>query len=189
MEGLSGHPDSGAFWEQHCDKALKSVGFVALEDVPFAYFHKGMKLLLTVYVDDFKMAGPTSNLEKGWRLVGQRLRMDPPTNMGQYLGCMHRPFEITVNGKLIRGMEYDMEEYLRTAVRQYGEVCLKVTGKTPKLNSAVTPFYPDSPQHNRASIHVPFMQTYVCKGQPTDAGRILCNQQDPFEERKGRIPP
>ena len=77
-----------------------------------------MRLLLTVYVDDFKMAGPTNNFEKGWRLVGQRLRMDPPTNMGQYLGCMHRPFEITVNGKLIRGMEYDMEEYLRTAVRQ-----------------------------------------------------------------------
>ena len=59
---LYGHPDSGTFWEQHCDKALKSVGFVALEDVPSAYYHKGLKILLTVYVDDFKMAGPTENL-------------------------------------------------------------------------------------------------------------------------------
>ena len=88
--------------------------------------------------------------------------MDPPTNMGQYLGCMHRPFEITVDGKLIRGVEYDMEEYLRTAVKQYGEVCLKVTGKTPKLNSAVTPFYPDSPQHNRASIPFKPGKAVIC---------------------------
>ena len=30
------------------------------------YFHKELKLLLVMYVDDLKLAGPAQNLTKGW---------------------------------------------------------------------------------------------------------------------------
>ena len=42
-------------WEQHCDKAVKEVGFVAVgPEWPSTYYHTEMELLLVVYVDDLK---------------------------------------------------------------------------------------------------------------------------------------
>ena len=31
---LYGHPESGYYWEEHCDQALKSEGFVPIEEWP-----------------------------------------------------------------------------------------------------------------------------------------------------------
>ena len=66
-KALYGHPDSGTFWEEHCDQALKKVGFEPIHESnwPSCYFHQDLKLKLSVYVDDFKMSGPTENLKKG----------------------------------------------------------------------------------------------------------------------------
>ena len=59
---------------------------------------KRLDLFMTVYVDDFKLAGPAVNLAEGWRLIrgdatiertGKGLVMDEPTPLGQYLGCNH----------------------------------------------------------------------------------------------------
>jgi len=58
IRALYGHPDAGGYWERHCDKHLRSVGFVpASENWPSTYFHPRLKLFLMVYVDDFKMGG------------------------------------------------------------------------------------------------------------------------------------
>ena len=88
---LYGHPDSGGFWEQHCEKRLKEVGFELVYPAawPSVFFHPTLRLLLAVYVDDFKMAGPKENLAKGWELIGSRIDMDTPTPIGRYLGCEH----------------------------------------------------------------------------------------------------
>ncbi|CAE7251810.1 unnamed protein product, partial [Symbiodinium natans] len=76
---LYGHPDSGGFWEQHCEKRLKEVGFELVYPAawPSVFFHPTLRLLLAVYVDDFKMAGPKENLAKGWELIGSRIDMVP----------------------------------------------------------------------------------------------------------------
>ena len=42
-----------------------------------------------MYVDDFKLAGPTGNLNKGWGLIRQKVRTEDPTPLGKYLGCSH----------------------------------------------------------------------------------------------------
>jgi len=56
---LYGHPDAGGFWELHCEKALKEVGFTrAAPDWKSVFRHEALDLLLVVYVDDFKLAGP-----------------------------------------------------------------------------------------------------------------------------------
>ena len=54
---LYGHPDSGGLWEQHCESQLKTIGFVMPdpEGWPSVFYHPKLKLLLVVYVDDFKM--------------------------------------------------------------------------------------------------------------------------------------
>ena len=88
---LYGHPDSGGLWEQHCESQLKAVGFIMPdpEGWPSVFFHPVLKLLLVVYVDDFKMSGPKESMKKGWELIGSKIDMDTPTEANRYLGCDH----------------------------------------------------------------------------------------------------
>ena len=69
---LYGHPDAGGFWERHCEKAVSEVGFTFLPDWPSVFFHKDLKLMLVIYVDDFKLAGPRESLAKGRRASSLR---------------------------------------------------------------------------------------------------------------------
>ena len=40
-----------------------------------------------IYVDDFKLAGPKSNLDKGWKLIGSKIKMEAAQPIGRFLGC------------------------------------------------------------------------------------------------------
>ena len=72
LMALYGNPDSVTMWEVMCDLGVKAVGFLAVgAEWPSVYYHKELKLLLTIYVDDFKLAGPEENLEKGCALLRQ----------------------------------------------------------------------------------------------------------------------
>ena len=86
---LYGHPDSRGFWEQHCERMLLGFRLVFSAAWPSVFFHPKLKLLLAVYVDDFKMAGPKENMARGWELIGSKIDMDTPTPVGRYLGCDH----------------------------------------------------------------------------------------------------
>ena len=69
-KALYGHPDSGTFWEQHCDQHVCSVGYRPVgPEWPSCYYHDELGLFLVIYVDDFKLAGPTENLQAGWDLI------------------------------------------------------------------------------------------------------------------------
>jgi hypothetical protein len=68
---LYGHPDSGGYWEKHCEKELRAVGFTPIPEWRSCFWHDALKLYLVVYVDDFKMSGPERNLRKGWALIRQ----------------------------------------------------------------------------------------------------------------------
>ena len=50
---LYGHPDAGGFWEQHCEKALRAVGFEQCPKWKCVFRHAKLNLMLVVYVDDF----------------------------------------------------------------------------------------------------------------------------------------
>ena len=88
---LYGHPDSGGLWELHCETMLIEIGFIMpdREAWPSMFFHARLKLLLIVYVDDFKMSGPKESIEEGWRLIATKIDLDEPGPVGRYLGCEH----------------------------------------------------------------------------------------------------
>ena len=88
---LYGHPDSGGLWEQRCADMLVAVGFAIPdpEGWPSVFFHANLRLLLIVYVDDFKMSGPKDSLQKGWSLIASKIDLDTPGPVGRYLGCEH----------------------------------------------------------------------------------------------------
>ena len=53
-KALDGHPDAGAYWEEHCGAHVQSVGFEPTGcEWPSTYFHPGLQLYLVIYVDDF----------------------------------------------------------------------------------------------------------------------------------------
>ncbi len=93
---LYGHPDSGGYWERHCEQHLVSQGFTPTKPWRSCFFHPDLKVFLVVYVDDFKMSGPTGNLTKAWELVRGKgketagIDMDDPTGVDRYLGCRHK---------------------------------------------------------------------------------------------------
>ena len=72
VKAFYGHPDSGGYWELHCETLLEEAGFQSLRRVnwPSCFWHPRLKLLLTVYVDDFKLSGPEENMAEGWSQWG-----------------------------------------------------------------------------------------------------------------------
>ena len=91
MLALYGHPDSGGIWENHCASQLEGNGWVQVlpEIWQGIFYHPDLELLLVIYVDDFKMAGPQGNLKKGWANIRSVIDMDPPEAFGRYFGCHH----------------------------------------------------------------------------------------------------
>jgi hypothetical protein len=121
---LYGHPDSGGHWEQHCAKLLASVGFKELRPWRSCFWHEELKLFLVVYVDDFKLAGPSANLKRGWDMIRALVKTDTPSALGLFLGCRHDTFTRTLPNSdiVVRGIEYNMEDFLRSCVERYKEL-------------------------------------------------------------------
>jgi hypothetical protein len=89
-KALYGHPDSGSFWEKHCDEHVRSVGFLPIgPERPSTYFHAKLGFYMVLYVDDFKLAEPTATLKTGWNLLRQGLTIEPEKNQALFLGCIH----------------------------------------------------------------------------------------------------
>ena len=54
---LYGHPLAGLYWEKHCRKHILACGFQPVKGWECLFVHPQDHLLLSIYVDDFKMAG------------------------------------------------------------------------------------------------------------------------------------
>ena len=86
---LYGHPDAGGYWERHCAAHLRSVGFQDIPDWRSCFWHPRYKVYLTVYVDDFKMAGPKRSMASAWADIRKGVKTGDPEPAGFYLGCRH----------------------------------------------------------------------------------------------------
>ena len=56
LKSLYGHPSAGLFWERKYKQVLRSAGFREMIGWECLFFHEQFKVILSVYVDDFKMA-------------------------------------------------------------------------------------------------------------------------------------
>jgi hypothetical protein len=161
---LYGHPDAGGYWEAHCKEKLVAGGFTPVPDWNSMYWHKALKLLLMVYVGDFKMSGPAANLEKGWKIIRESIKTDEPQAPGKCLGCDHIIREMQINNKVVRQITYDMRPFLRQCVEAY----LKAANKEPEsLKHAATPFLDEDrlpePQENERGVLQPIASSILMK--------------------------
>ena len=140
-KALYGHPDSGTFWETHCNRAVLRAGFQEIEAWPSCFFHPQLKLFLVIYVDDFKMSGPKDALSKGWGLIRKGLHLEGPAPVHLYLGCVRQLAVIqTAKSKKTPALVYNMESQLKAVVERYCNLVRDMTGKAPALRLVSTPF-------------------------------------------------
>ena len=78
---LYGHPLAGLYWEQFCTKHLIDLGFEKVAGWECMFVHRQQKLFLSVYVDDFKMAGRKVNIGPMWANIKKVMDIDPPTKL------------------------------------------------------------------------------------------------------------
>ena len=79
---------SGLQWEKHYSKALLDFGFQCILLWKCLYLHLQLQVILSVCVDDFKLAGRKSYFSKAWQLMRDKgLKLDPPEPSKEYLGC------------------------------------------------------------------------------------------------------
>ena len=76
---LYSHPDSGTFWEKHCEAALIKNGFRTISGWPGVFTHETLRVVLAVYVDDFKLAGLETHLAHAWKAISEAVNVEPPT--------------------------------------------------------------------------------------------------------------
>jgi len=96
LRNLYGHPLAGLLWERHCRRAILKHGFEPVKGWECLYVHRKKQLFLSVYVDDFKMAGNSNHFSSTWRDLRQDLDLDPPVqfNNNTYLGCTQRDVKL-----------------------------------------------------------------------------------------------
>ena len=86
---LYGHPLAGLYWEKHCHKHVKSCGFENIPGWECLFVNKEKKLFLSIYVDDFKMAGKSCNIAPMWEKLKKSIELEEPVPLEEnvYLGC------------------------------------------------------------------------------------------------------
>ena len=80
---LYGHPDSGTFWERHCEERLLQKSFITIPGWPGVFTHESLRVVLAVYVDDFKLAGAEKDMDKASKVISDAVSVEPPTAMGR----------------------------------------------------------------------------------------------------------
>ena len=159
---------SGKCSENHFTEKVLSCGFRKMMGWECLFIHDELQLILSVYVDDFKLVGPSGNLSKGWkRLTDTGLELDPPSPLGDYLGCgqfdvqvpakeaqrrlenvhplleesykTHTPTEWSI-GKPVRAIRYDMFGFFQQCM---DVCCLHAKTVRKQLRNVATPSVDD----------------------------------------------
>ena len=134
VKSLYGHPEAGAHWEKHLERIIAKLGGKPIPEFPSSYFFAKTKLLLTVYVDDFTLSGPSEHHAEFWKEMRESVDLDPETKLERILGRHHD--EVDVDGQ--RCLSFNMRDYAQQACDLY----LSLTGDKP-LKEVPTPFCPE----------------------------------------------
>ena len=91
-KALYGHPESGGHWENHLTEAVKAMGGSPVAEHPSSFWFEATKLLLTVYVDDLLLSGPSSSHALFWETLRRGkfpIACDEPEPLSRFLGRDH----------------------------------------------------------------------------------------------------
>ena len=76
---VNGHPEAGAIWEEHLGSITWDTGFEQIDNHRACDWHPQLHVMVVVYVDDIKLAGPAAACDKVWSMLRKKVLMDDPT--------------------------------------------------------------------------------------------------------------
>ena len=131
---LYGHPESGYHWDQRFKAIMKELKAEHLADFfQSTYFIKEKQLLITLYVDDVVLSGPTKNHKWFWDELQKHIEIDPPSPVDRVLGRKH----LIKRDNQGTSLRMDMADFAQNACRTYEELSGCV------LKGAATPYLPE----------------------------------------------
>ena len=94
---LYGHPLAGLLWERQFEKILLKYNWEKVSNWECLFVHREKGLLLSVCVDDIKLAGKKQNINPMWKVLNKEVDLGEPTSFLDhvYLGCTQRQCEIS----------------------------------------------------------------------------------------------
>ncbi len=122
LRPLYGLPRSGNIWEKYVSEKLKTINWARIPEWPQTYFKDGPKgrMILTIYVDDFVMAG--WGHESEWDSIRKLIRTTEPAPVGRILGVHLSQLAPTELGSKVVQTIADMSDYARSTVDLYKAV-------------------------------------------------------------------
>ena len=137
VRALYGHPDAGGLWEEHLKKVLKSLGGSEVHEYPGNFYFKDTGLLLSTYVDDLTLSGPSEQHKPFWDKLTSLVNVEPPEPIYRILGRNHVNIGLTSEGiftkdkKLVShsAMAFDMSDYAQQTVDLYKSIA-KIDSQT-----------------------------------------------------------
>ena len=94
---LYGHPLAGLLWKRQFEKILLKYGWEEVSTWECLVVHREKGLLLSVYVDDIKLAGKNQNINPIWKVLIKEVDLGESTSFLHhvYLGCTQKQCEIS----------------------------------------------------------------------------------------------
>ena len=129
-----GHPEAGYHWDQRFKKTMEEMGATHCADAfQPTHFFKDAGLILTLYVDDMILSGPTVAHEPFWQHVRKFIEIEEPAPVNRVPGRNHK----TVEDERGTRMLFDVSDFAKNACASYENL----SGCTLKTSNA--PFLPD----------------------------------------------
>ena len=165
VKALYGHPDAGGLWEAHLKRVLHNLGGQEIIEFPGNFYFPEPKLLLSTYVDDLTLAGPTDQHQKFWEKLTSLVDVEPPEPIYRVLGRNHSIVDLAYHKvddgsatlgedsepphKKVPHMVFDMYDYALQTVELYKSI----TG-IDKVKHAAPPLLLKVAFHPRMKRHV-----------------------------------
>ena len=94
---LYGHPLAGLLVERQFEKVLLKDGWQKVPNLECLLVNREKGLLLSVYVDDLKLAGKKQNIDPTWKVLMKDVDLEEPASFLDhvYLGCAQRDCQIS----------------------------------------------------------------------------------------------
>ena len=146
------HPLAGLLRERQFEKILLQHGWEKVSSGECLCVHREKGIFLSVYVDDFKLAGKKRNIDPMWKVLNKEVDLGEPTSFidHAYLGCTQRQCEISkdivdnyramfesrISANLrISSWSYDMAGHAKKCVERYCELAHKTTQQLYKVST------------------------------------------------------
>eukprot|EP00435_Cladocopium_sp_Y103_P060485 s1600_g22.t1 len=133
IRALYGHPEAGWHWDKRFREVMELMGGTHLSNFQSSYWFSDSKMLLTLYVDDMVLSGPSENRSAFWEQLSKHLEFEEPSSVDRILGRKQEFFQDD-SGSYVA---MSMEDFLESACTAYETL----TGM--KIKEASTPYMPD----------------------------------------------